>query len=66
MIEAWMKEQLRDLPGWMPTLYWPSASHGPRVVLVAPDYRRQIGRNGETVEIALASAIISAKAGDRQ
>jgi hypothetical protein len=63
MIEIWMEEKLRELPGWMPTLYWPTETTKARAVLVSPDYRKQLGRGGETVDDALARAIAAVKLG---
>jgi len=52
----------RDLPGWMLTLYWPTKTHGPRAVLVSPDYRKQIGADAQTVPNAACNAFCRAMA----
>ncbi len=66
MIDAIVADDLNDLPGWMPTLYWPNGSFPARAVLVHPEYKVQIGREGRTVQEALNKAIRAAKAGERQ
>lgn len=60
MIEAMMRDSLNSLPGWMPTLYWPTGSFGARAVLVHPEYKVQIGCDGATVDEALDRAIAAA------
>ena len=52
----------RELPGWMLTLTR-SQTHGPRAVLVSPDYRKQIGADAHTVQNAACAAFCRAMAG---
>jgi hypothetical protein len=50
-----------DLPGWTWALYAPTASMKARAVLIRPDYRVQVGCDGETVEQALCAALEAAR-----
>ncbi len=52
----------RELPGWMLTLYWPTKTHGPRAVLISPDYRKQIGVDAYAVQNAACAAFCRAMA----
>lgn len=50
----------RVLPGWADTTYSKTTTHGPRAVLVNPDYRIQVGADGATRPLALLAALLKA------
>lgn len=52
--------------GWSWTLYSESSSYKARAVIVSPDFRIQIGREGKTIDEALNAAARAARNGERQ
>lgn len=52
--------------GWTWSLYGPSGELPARAVLVSPDFRTHIGRNGRTAEDAIRIAARDARGGMRE
>lgn len=63
-VNAALAEIQAALPDWKWTLYGPSEHHGPRAVLVNPDFRIQVGEDGKTPAAACEAALRSALAAD--
>jgi hypothetical protein len=63
MIDATIERMIPK--GWMWTIYGPSGERPARAVLVSPDWKIHIGREGKDGGQALVSAAMAAKQGAR-
>jgi len=51
--------------GWSWCLYGPCSNYAARAVLISPDYRIQIGREGKSIDDAIRAAARDARSGAR-